>query len=191
MRAAMIGVGAFVVTMLFFVSPSWAGVNIGFDGTAANAVAFQGVILAAELYAECLLWTVKEANIAFVSLMRRVGDTEQEYRGPLTGIGIYPHPMCEPVYIQFGTDLIMQNYVKTQFAGPMIHAQIIQLFKALEPNLTKLNIRDEGEFWETGDHVKLIGHFATIDELIRSSKAANPRLRGPIKIEDRFIDLMD
>ena len=40
---------------------------------------------------------------------------------------IRPGPMCEPFYIQFGDDLFLQNYVKTQFAGVDVHIAIVKL----------------------------------------------------------------
>ncbi len=42
--------------------------------------------------------------------------------------------------------------VKTQFAGPEIHLWIVGLLKYLKEHyIPDLEVRDEGEYWETGD----------------------------------------
>ena len=46
--------------------------------------------------------------------------------------------------------------VKTQFAGPETHIWIVGLLKYIQEHyLPELQVRDEGEFWETGNHETL------------------------------------
>ena len=46
--------------------------------------------------------------------------------------------------------------VKTQFAGPETHVWIVGLLKYIQEHyLPELQVRDEGEFWETGNHETL------------------------------------
>jgi len=99
--------------------------------------------------------------------------------------------MCEPIHLEFGNDLFCQDFVKTQFAGPEVHVQIIELFKRLEPHFKTLKIEDEGEYWETADRKRLQQNMDTVDRMIREAKAKNPAVRGPVKLPDgRIVDLI-
>ena len=89
----------------------------------------------------------------------------------LKGISFKPHPRCESVSFFFdssgqlcdlmGVVLISEGSlkpedawiaVKTQFAGPEIHQWIVGLLKYLKEHyIPDLEVRDEGEYWETGD----------------------------------------
>jgi hypothetical protein len=89
----------------------------------------------------------------------------------LKGISFKPHPKCESVSLFFnssgklrdpmGVVLISEGSikpedawiaVKTQFAGPEIHLWIVGLLKYLKEHyIPDLEVRDEGEYWETGD----------------------------------------
>ena len=89
----------------------------------------------------------------------------------LKGISFKSHPKCETVSFFFdssgklcdpmGVVLISEGSlkpedawiaVKTQFAGPEIHLWIVGLLKYLKEHyIPDLEVRDEGEFWETGD----------------------------------------
>jgi len=89
----------------------------------------------------------------------------------LQGISFKPHPRCESVSIFFnasgnlcdpiGVTLISEGSlksenawvaVKTQFAGPEIHVWIVGLLKYLKKHyIPDLEVRDESEYWETGN----------------------------------------
>jgi hypothetical protein len=89
----------------------------------------------------------------------------------LKGISFKPHPKCESVSFFFdsngkvcdpmGVVLISEGSlkpqdawisVKTQFAGPEIHLWTVGLLKYLKEHyIPDLEVRDEGEYWETGD----------------------------------------
>ncbi len=62
----------------------------------------------------------------------------------LRGLVLYPHNMSEPVWLQFGDDLVLRDSVKTQFAGADVHIEIIRLFDALKPILKSLVDRGRG-----------------------------------------------
>jgi hypothetical protein len=93
----------------------------------------------------------------------------------LKGIAFSIHPRCESLRFFFdacGTlcdpvsmALINEGAlkpedvwiaVKTQFAGPETHVWIVGLLKYIQEHyLPGLEVRDEGEFWETGNHETL------------------------------------
>jgi hypothetical protein len=94
---------------------------------------------------------------------------------PLKGIAFSIHPKCESLRFFFDAGgnlcdpvsmtLISQGAlksedvwiaVKTQFAGPETHVWIVGLLKYIQEHyLPELQVRDEGEFWETGNHETL------------------------------------
>jgi hypothetical protein len=89
----------------------------------------------------------------------------------LKGVSFKPHPRCESVsfffncdgklYDPMGVTLISEGSlkpedawiaVKTQFAGPETHLWIVGLLKYLKEHyIPDLEVRDEGEYLETGD----------------------------------------
>src|SRR5262245_1067510 len=191
MRAILIGAIYTVFAAFLFAPVSWAGVTVHYQGKAKDAAAVAKVLAAARSVASEHSWEVREASVTNASVPRVVAGKERPYQGPLTGVAIYPHPMCEPIYIRFGTDLFMRDYVKTQFAGPDVHVEVVGLLRKLKPLLADLQVQDEGEYWETGDRAKLATHIATVNAMIESIRKSRPGAKGPVKIGDRIIDLMN
>jgi hypothetical protein len=191
MRVIVIGAIHTVFAALLFGSVCWAGVTVHYQGKAKDAAAVAKVLAAARSVASDHSWKVKDANVANASVARVVAGKETLYQGPLTGIAIYPHPMCEPIYIRFGTDMFMRDFVKTQFAGADVHVEVVGLLRKLKPLLADLQVQDEGEYWETNDRAKLATNIATVNAMIESIRKSRPGAKGPVKIGDRIIDLMN
>jgi len=60
------------------------------------------------------------------------------------------------------------NFVKTQFAGPDIHIWVIGLFKHVKKHyMSKLEVVDDGEYWETGNRKTLEQKMRFIDSKIK------------------------
>lgn len=90
---------------------------------------------------------------------------------PLKGISFIPHPDSESVSFYFdkkgklqtlmgmvlaNEEKIVRDHawisVKTQFAPPEVHITIVKLLKYIKKKyISNLKVRDEGEYWETGD----------------------------------------
>ncbi|MGB8399184.1 hypothetical protein, partial [Bradyrhizobium sp.] len=152
-----------------------------YQGKAKNAAAVEKILAVARSAASDRGWGVREANVASASVSRGVAgkeSKEKEYQGPPSGIVIYPHPMCEPVHIQFGTDLLMRDFVKTQFAGADVHVEVVGLLRKLRPLLADLQVVDEGEYWETGDRARLAAQIATVNAMIESIRKSRPGVKG-------------
>lgn len=93
--------------------------------------------------------------------------------------------------MQFDASFFMQDYVKTQFAGADVHIKIVELLRQLKPFLVKLEVEDEGEYWESSDKNKLNAHIKTINDLMTEMKGKTPGLRGPVTLPNgRIVDLM-
>ena len=112
----------------------------------------------------------------------------QEHLEPIYGISFTP-PKCETVSITFLSNGVMacpaqikffgnsenpieKNYIyalfaKTQYAGMITHALIINLFKYLDTKYFKdFKMTDEGKYWETGDENVLRQRFSEYDALL-------------------------
>lgn len=109
----------------------------------------------------------------------KTDNPDDSYNDSIYGISFSP-PECEPVWLCFLSNRRMSTpihlrywgsvsdpsekkylympFTKTQFAGENIHKFIIELFRHLEKQdyFEDLEIKDEGEYWETGDenHLK-------------------------------------
>ena len=73
-----------------------------------------------------------------------------DYTGPTRGIVLYPHENSEPLRLEFDRDLIVQEFIKTQFAPAEIHVKIVGFLKKIAPHFEALTVEDEGEYWDTG-----------------------------------------
>jgi hypothetical protein len=110
----------------------------------------------------------------------------------LQGIIFKAHPRCEPVTLVFdqngrlcspmiplmaqaGDDpkYIWIGFTKTQFAGPDTHIALVRLLKYLEKRyFKKLEVTDEGDYWESGDENHLRSLFIQLDTAISMFAAA-------------------
>jgi hypothetical protein len=98
------------------VSTVEAGVTIHYEGKAKSRAAATQALQVARAEARRLNWVVEDANASSAQLTRVIAEKERLYTGRVVGIVIRPGPMCDPFYIQFGDDLFLQDFVKTQFA---------------------------------------------------------------------------
>ena len=73
-----------------------------------------------------------------------------------------------------------------------LHLKIISFLKEIQPHFNELLVTDEGEYWETNDKTKLQNSLDSYFDAAKKSKADNPKLNGPYRLEDgRIIDLME
>jgi hypothetical protein len=90
-------------------------------------------------------------------------------------------------------------FVKTQFGSPDDHAWNIGLLKYLKKRyITDLDVRDEGEYWETGDMVKLkekmdhvTGELSAFTEKLSSVDLGDVTGLSPEEIASRIEQLLD
>ncbi len=160
-----------LIIFLAIPSVSSAGVTIHYSGKVSDISKVQQVLNRARTYAADRKWKV------------------DSIRG---GIKIHPHEWCEPIKLVFKGSALTEDFVKTQFAGPAVHKEVVGLFKAIKPLMRILEVEDECEYWETGDYEKLKANINKTNEVIKNHKAENPRLRGPSKLPSGLIvDLLE
>lgn len=160
------------------------GLSIHYSGRIKDAVSLPSLV--DEVKEVCLVYgwkyIVKEDSFPGGILDR------EEFPEPIYGICFTP-PGCETIDLTFLSNGVMvcparmilfgnsqnkatKNFiyrisVKTQFAGMMIHAIIINLFKYLSSKyLANFEMIDEGLYWESGDENLLNEKFEAYNTLL-------------------------
>ncbi|HVN92372.1 MAG TPA: hypothetical protein VMT38_01685 [Terracidiphilus sp.] len=107
------------------------------------------------------------------------------------GFVLLPHPDCEPVEFEFGPRFKFENWVKTQFAGPRIHVEVLDFLRRIHPLIGRLGVRDEAEYWTTGNEDTLRWHMNRINEIIAEAVANDPNVRTQVRAPNgRIIDMI-
>jgi len=122
----------------------------------------------------------------------RVRDEQDwDYDGPTSGIEILPHERCDPLRLEFDVDLYVQEYTKTQFAGPGVHREVVALLRELAPHFAMLQVDDEGEYWDTNDAALLTKHIETCNRALADELREHPGAQGPVQIAvGRWVDII-
>lgn len=153
------------------------GVTIHYSGKLKDPARLEDVIVFAEKLA-------KESRWAFNRIERVVGSET-------AGFVAFPHQHCEPLRFEFGNDLKIRSWIKTQFAGPEVHVSVVHFLRQIRPLIGRLGVRDEGEYWETGSEEKLREHMDSINRIIEEMKDENPNIR--VKVHEsngRIVDVI-
>ncbi len=180
----------FLLAMLF-ASRATAGVTIHYEGMAVSPDAVARILAAVTSVAKHHGWSVEDASAKRGRLQRVIDEKDKDYEGPVTGVVIRVSENCEPLYFQFGDDLFMQDFVKTQFAGAGVHIQIVQLLESIKPFFRKLVVDDEGEFWASHDRARLEGNIEKINRVLEEIKQKDPKARGPVTLQSgRIVDVI-
>ena len=165
------------------------GVTIHFEGQLKNEAAYQELLEEVSSIAKAEGWST-EASESEVKTLSRVRDEQDwDYVGPVKGIVISIAEDCDPVRLEFDSDLYVQEFTKTQFAGPQVHLKVLELLKALRPFFRDLRVEDEGEYWETGNMQGLIEHLNRGQKAIEAELAKYPD--GQMKVKTPSGRIMD
>jgi hypothetical protein len=159
-----------------------AGITIHYEGIATSAEAVDQVIAAATAFAKSQKWRVEPVAQAKGQLERANEGRTTQYEGKVTGVILHVNDDCEPIHLEFGSDRLLQDNVKTQFAGAAVHIKIIELLESLRPHFSKLEVDDEGDYWETHDRDALERRIDEVNILILEQKKADPDLRSPYRL---------
>ena len=107
-----------------------------------------------------------------------------------SGAVIYPHEMSEPLYLIFGERGEINNFIKTQFAGPDVHIGVVGVLDAIKPYFAQFDVQDEGRYWETRDRSILQEDMDSVLAQLNAIKAQHKNAVGPVKLEGgRIVDL--
>lgn len=157
------------------------GLTIHYQGQLASEQAYVSFIQQVTAYAQARKWplhAIAEAEREMTRMLQPEDPEAEEYEdlyvGPTRGVYLLPDPECEPLSFEFDTDLFMQDFCKTQFAGPKVHAAILDLFRETENLFEMLDIQDEAEGWENPDPARLEQVFVETRQAIDESAAEMP-----------------
>jgi hypothetical protein len=167
------------------------GVTIHFEGQLKSQRDLALLVEAARETAEKLGWPHRAIAEERAHLARAREEQDWDYVGPITGIELLPHESSDPLRFEFDSNLYVQEFIKTQFAGPSTHAQVIQLLRTLEPHFESLSVEDEGELWSGGDIDVLQGHLSAVERALAEHLQQNPGAQGPVRLESgRWVDFI-
>jgi hypothetical protein len=167
------------------------GVTIHFEGQLPDEEAYRRLIETSSKLALNQGWLTEPIEPAEATLLRVRDEQDWDYTGPVKGLTIYPHEDCEPVRLEFDRDLYVQEYVKTQFAGPHLHVKIIDLLNSIEPFFLKFTVEDEGEYRDTRDLGILSDHMERISQVIDDELRKNPSIQTKVKLPSgRIVDII-
>jgi len=167
------------------------GITIHFEGKATERRGVDAIVAEAESYAGSLGWPFQRFANTQITLRRVRNEEDWDYTGPTRGVVLQPHPDSEPLRLEFDSDSYVQEFVKTQFAGPETHIAIVTLLRRVQPLFESLEVTDEGEFWITNDRTLLEKQIDRCAAEIDRLKQDQPTARGPVRLESgRIADLI-
>lgn len=167
------------------------GITIGFEGRLPPGAAFQAFADQVTAFAAKRGWSVTRADRSEATLTRYFDEEEFSITGPVHAVIVTAHDDCDPIRLEFDSNWLVQDFVKTQFAGPEVHRAVVEFFREIEPCFAELQLDDEAEFWETGDLAMLEAHFRAADDAIAASLRSHPGAEVKVKTpEGRIMDLV-
>jgi hypothetical protein len=167
------------------------GVTIHFEGRLKHPKAYPLLLDALQEYATKNNWPVVQIPEEHRTLRRVRDEKDWDYSGLTFGLELQPSENADPLRFEFDKDYFVQEFIKTQFAGPELHIEVINLFRLIQPYFDKLDICDEGDFWETSDAKLLVEHIENCDRALQKMLAENPKAKGPVRLPTgRIVDYM-
>ena len=167
------------------------GVTIHFEGRLKDEPSFAAALAVARMFSDEHQWSCRPIDETHATLKRVRDEEEWDYSGPVKGLEIHPHVDSEPFRLEFDRDLYVQEYCKTQFAPIEVHVQVVELLNLLRPLFEKLEVIDEGEYFETGDLALLTRHRDSCFKVIEQYLAEPDKHHGPIRLESgRIVDIV-
>jgi hypothetical protein len=174
------------------------GVTIHYEGQLKNLNALDELLNKIRAFAEVQHWPFQIINEPHKRLERFISNDDPDldgeeriYEGPVHGITLNPHPDCESFTFEFDSQLFCQDYTKTQFAGPSIHRELIELLTDLEPLFVTLKVNDESEYWTERSERALEESFRRIDAVINDMHGQHPRAQIKVRTPaGRLVDII-
>lgn len=168
------------------------GVTIHFEGRLRDADAYDAVVNVARQFADERGWEHEPIKEELTTLKRVRNEEDWDYESVVTGIVLQPHQNSEPLRLEFDADLFVQDYTKTQFAPRETHVAVVELLKKIEPYFEKLEVFDEGEYFETLDQDLLRQHVDRCFEMMNEYLEQDDKYEGPVRLASkRIVDVIE
>lgn len=158
------------------------GVTVHFEGKLNGEAEYSTLLENVRNFSSRHRWPVEDLAEAQRSLRRVRDEQDWDFVGLTRGIVVHPHGHCEPLRFEFDENFYIQEYCKTQFAGPKVHIAIVQLLRSLQSLFAKLTVEDEGEYWDSGDEPVLARHMQSIDSQIARLVAEKPTRQFAVRL---------
>lgn len=167
------------------------GVTIHFSGRLRDQAAHDDLIQFANTYAKEKEWLTERINEEVVTLSRvDSNEVEYDYTGLVKGIVLYPHEDSEPLRLEFDTELYIQEFIKTHFAGADVHIAVIDFLSHISAFFVSFEVQDEGEYWDTENRSQLEEHLRNINEILKNMVDEDPFAELKTKTErGRIVDI--
>lgn len=167
------------------------GVTIHFSGRLLSREAYEEVVDIGRNFAKRASAEIVNLDSDRKTLNRVRNGQAWNYEGQVNGIQFLPNENCDPLVLEFDSDLCIQEFCKTQFAGISTHIEVIQFLREIAPYFDELIVVDEGEFWESSDINILEQKFEYFFRAAELAVKENPKLKGPYRLSNgRIVDLM-
>jgi hypothetical protein len=163
------------------------GVTIHFEGRLRGPDAYLTVVTTARRFAQGHGWECDQIEEKVTKLKRVRNEEDWDYEGSVKGVVLQPHQNSEPMRLEFDSDLYIQEYTKTQFAPLETHIAIVELLNQIEPCFEKLEVFDEGEYFETGDRDILKKHIDRCFKMLDEYLAQGDKYEGPVRLSSKRI----
>jgi hypothetical protein len=125
------------------------GISIRFRAVLGSAADAAGLLRAATEYATQSGWHAERRGAELI---------------------LDPGRESEPLHITIGADGAFGDDVKTQFAGPGVHREIVGFLDRIKPLLASLEVTDDSEFWEERNEKELKEAFKRTATLIDDAR---------------------
>jgi|GEM_PF-1401959 len=150
------------------------GVTLYYSGTLRSLehdTALQRIVLKWAKHWKCDVLEVDQEH----DLMIQMRDGKAtEYRGPLSGFILFPHPEAESLSLVHAPDGYLWHFCKTQFAGPRTHMEVVEFLEEIAPFFKDFKIVDDGGYWPNRDRKELERRMGIIDGAIDGLSKAFP-----------------
>ena len=167
------------------------GVTIHFEGRLKTTADLDKVINLGQEFAKRKATDTIKLDSKKKLLQRVKDEKDWDYEGEVKGIQFQPHENSDPIVLEFDSDLYLQDFCKTQFAGVATHIEVVEFLRDIEPFFDSLTVFDEGEFWDTNDINILEQKFEDFVDAFDKAIKENPKLKGPFRVEGRIVDLLE
>jgi len=167
------------------------GVTIHFEGRLKSTADLDKVIILGQDFAKRKSTDIIKLNSKKKLLQRVKDEKEWDYEGEVNGIQFLPHENSDPIVLEFDTDLYIQEFCKTQFAGIATHIEVVEFLRDIEPFFDNLVVFDEGEFWDRNDIRILEQKFQDFFDACDKATKENPKLKGPFRVNGRIVDFLE
>lgn len=108
------------------------------------------------------------------------------------GFVIHAHPDCEPITFDHDANGKVDDWVKTQYAGPEIHKQIVEFLTSISKLFVRFKVDDDTDYWTTRDGADLELGKRQVNEMLEDHLRRNPSTRSVVRMPDgRIIDIIE